>query len=160
MSLENVEIRPICNNDMFDFREMFCTYFRNDFKIEITDNEVEELCHEIAESSFAEITSLDMLLIHGEFVGFISYQIDNSKSDWCEREGWGFIRELYINHSFRRKGLGAKLVAHAEKALYVKGAEHIYLTSDEAGEFWRLCGYKETAEVSNINHDPIYEKLK
>lgn len=160
MLIENIEIRPFCKKDLCDFKEMFCTYFRDDFKIEIEDNKAEALCLGMADSSMSGITSLDMLLDSGKLAGFIYYQIDNPKSNWCEREGWGFIREVYINRSLRGKGLGAKLAAHAEKVLYAKGAEDIYLTSDEAGEFWSLCGYKETGKVSGINHDPIYEKQK
>lgn len=160
MLFESIEIRPFGENDFCDFKEMFCIYFRDDFKIEIKDNKAEELCLGMAESSRSGITSLDMLSAGGEVVGFIYYQIDNPESNWCEREGWGFIREVYINRSLRGKGLGAKLAAHAEKVLYAKGAEYIYLTSDEAGEFWSSCGYKVTEKVSSINHDPIYEKQK
>ncbi|HEX3076917.1 MAG TPA: GNAT family N-acetyltransferase [Lachnospiraceae bacterium] len=97
-------------------------------------------------------------MINGETVGFICYQIDTDKSDWCEREGWGFIKEIFINRTLRGKNYGVKLVYHAETKLYAKGVDHIYLTSDEAGEFWNLCGYRNTGIVSSINHDPIYEK--
>lgn len=158
MLFENVEIRSFCINDLCDFTEMFCTYFRNDFKIEISDNKVEESCSEIAKNSVSGVIPLDMLLIDGKIVGFISYQIDTPYSDWCEREGWGFIREIYVNQTLRGKGLGQRLVTHAEKILYNNGVDHIYLTSDEAGKFWGSCEYKKTGKVSDINHDPIYEK--
>ncbi|GGH21722.1 GNAT family N-acetyltransferase [Paenibacillus segetis] len=158
MILENVYIRPFCNNDMCDFKGMFGDYFRNDFNIEISDIKLDAICLEIADNSVSEITPVDLIIVHEELVGFICYQIDNPNSDWCEREGWGFIREIYINRRFRGEGLGAKIVAHAEKELYAKGVEHIYLTSDEAGEFWSLCGYEKTGKFSDINHDPIYEK--
>lgn len=158
MVFENAEIRSFCNNDLCDFTEMFCTYFRNDFKIEISDNKVEKLCSEIAESSISGIIPLDILLLDGKMVGFVCYQIDTPHSDWCEREGWGFIREIYVNQALRGNGLGTKLVTHAEKILYTKEVEHIYLTSDESGGFWNSCGYMNTGKVSDINHDPIYEK--
>lgn len=158
MGLENIEIRPYNNNDLCDFIEMFCTYFRSDFKFEISDHEAKELCTEIAEKSISGAIQLDMLLVDKEMLGFICYQIDSPNSDWCEREGWGLIREIYINQTMRGRGLGLKLVTHAEKILYEKGVEHIYLTSDEAGSFWSSCGYKKTGKVSSINHDPIYEK--
>ena len=158
MLLEKVEIRSFCNNDTPIFTEMFRTYFRNDFKIEITDEKLETICHENADHSILEISPVDILLVDGNPVGFIIYQIDNKKSNWCEHEGWGFIREVFIIHSMRGKGFGATLVAHAEKKLYDKGVEHIYLTSDEAGGFWRQCGYEENGEVSDINHDPIFKK--
>ncbi len=154
----NIEIRSFCNNDFYAFTEMFSTYFRSDFNFEIIDNKVEKLCSKIAESLTSGITLLDMLLLDGKMVGFVSYQIDTPHSDWCEREGWGFIREIYVDQTLRGKGLGQRLVTHVEKNLYAKGIEHIYLTSDEGGEFWNSCGYKETGEVSDINHDPIYQK--
>jgi ribosomal protein S18 acetylase RimI-like enzyme len=158
MVFENTEIRPFCNNDLGEFTEMFCTYFRNDFNIEITDNKIEKICSKIARDSISGVVPVDLLVIHGRIVGFVCYQVDTPHSDWCEREGWGFIREIHTNKAFRGKGLGTKLVTHAEKALYASGVEHIYLTSDKTGAFWGLCGYKKTEKVSNINHDPIYEK--
>lgn len=158
MALKKVEIYPYRNIDKADFIRMFCTYFRTDFKYDISDKKSEELCNNIANSVMAGVTALDMLAVNGELVGFISYQIDSQKSDWCEREGWGFIREVYISYIMRRKGIGSILVDHAEMVLYDKGTKHIYLTSDEAGEFWRSCGYTETQSLSTINHDTIYEK--
>ena len=154
-----VKIRPYCNDDLEGFKEMFRDYFINDFKIEISDIKIDKICPKIAEQSILAITPLDMLLVDNKLVGFICYQIDSSNSDWCEREGWGFIREIYVNTMLRGSKLGSKLVAHAEKMLYSNGIKHIYLTSDEADEFWISCGYMKTAKVSDINHDPIYEKL-
>jgi N-acetylglutamate synthase-like GNAT family acetyltransferase len=158
MISEGIEIRPFNSNDMNYFKEMFRTYFRNDLKINITDNELETVTHVISASLTSNITSLDMLLFDGELIGFINYQIDHNTSDWCERESWGFIREFYITNNMRRKGFGTKLVAHTEKVLYEKGAEHIYLTTDESDEFWSSCGYKKSGKVSDINHSIIYEK--
>ncbi len=158
MPLEKVEIRPFSNDDMRIFTEMFSTYFRNDFKIEIADEKLETICQDIADYSILDISPVDILLVDATPVGFIIYQIDNKKSNWCEHEGWGFIREVYITHSMRGRGFGSTLITNAEKKLYDKGVEHIYLTSDEAGGFWRQCGYKETGEVSVTNHDPIFRK--
>jgi len=158
MEILKIEIRPFIYNDLNDFIEMFCAYFRSDFKYEISDHEAEELCSEIAKQSLFGIIKLDLLIIDEKISGFICYQIDTHKSDWCEREGWGLIREIYIKHTLRGKGLGLKLVSHAEKNLYNKGVERIYLTSNEASGFWSSCGYKKTGKVSSINHEPIYEK--
>ncbi|WBW96399.1 GNAT family N-acetyltransferase [Oceanirhabdus sp. W0125-5] len=154
----NIEIRPFCNNDLYAFTEMFISYFRDDFNFKITDEKAEKLCSRIGQESKSGITLLDMLLLDGKMVGFISYQIDTPNSDWCEREGWGFIREIYVDKNLRGKGLGQKLVVHAEKNLYANGVEHVYLTSDESGQFWNKCGYKDAGKISEINNDPIYEK--
>lgn len=158
VTFERVEIRSFCNDDLHDFTEMFYAYFRNDFKIEITDDKAEKICAQIAESAISGVVPLDLLLLNGKIVGFVCYQIDTPHSDWCEREGWGFIREIYVDQSLRGKSLGSKLVAHAENSLYANGAEHIYLTSDVLESFWNSCGYKKTGKESEFNHDPIYEK--
>ncbi len=48
------------------------------------------------------------------------YQIDSPKSDWCQKEGFGFIREIYINEELRNQGLGKILVDYAERFLKSK----------------------------------------
>jgi len=45
-------------------------------------------------------------LLDDKIIGFVNYQIDTLDSDWCEREGWGFIREIYVDKTLRGKGLG------------------------------------------------------
>jgi ribosomal protein S18 acetylase RimI-like enzyme len=158
MTLDNIEIRSYCADDLYNFKDMFSTYFRQDFQIHISDKQLDEICSEITENSISGITPLAMLLHEGKAVGFIIYQIDSPRSDWCERDGWGFIREIYVTPSMRGKGLGEILVTHAEKILYTNGVEQIYLTSDEAEKFWVSCGYNKTGSVSEINNDSIYEK--
>ena len=154
----NIQIRPFCNNDFSNFAQVFGAYFKNDFNIEISEVDLEKLCLEIVESSITGVMTLDLLFLDGKMVGFILYQIDTPKSDWCEREGLGFIREIYVEQTLRGGGFGSKLVQNAEETLYNYGCDHIYLTSDESGGFWESCGYMNTGEISDINHDPIYEK--
>lgn len=156
--IENVIIRPFSNSDLNDFKAMFRTYFRDDFEIEITDEKIDEICLKIGRDSNSGLIPLDLLLIDEKPVGFICYQIDTPDSNWCEREGWGFIREIYVRPDLRGKHLGSTLVAHAEKELHSNGAEQIYLTSDEIGKFWISRGYRKTDKVSEINHFRIYEK--
>lgn len=158
MVFEKIEIRSFSSGDLNSFTEMFCTYFRNDFKFAISDDKAEIICSKIAESSISGVVPLDLLLLDEKIVGFVCYQIDTPHSDWCEREGWGFIREIYVNQTLRGKGFGTKLITHAEKVLYDNDVEHIYLTSDGSENFWNSCGYKKTGKVSEHNHNPIYEK--
>lgn len=140
------------------FIKMFTKYFRDDFKIEITEEEIFKECSRMAEFSISEVSTLDLLFIEEEPVGFIYFQIDTPQSNWCEREGWGFIREIYIEPILRKSGFGARLISHAEERLYSRGAKNIYLTSDNNNTFWKSLGYNNTDEVSTINHDLIYEK--
>ena len=79
--------------------------------------------------------------------GFAIYQIDSEKSDWCQRPGWGFIREFYIAPGFRHRGYGAAMATHVEEDLKKLGASGLYLTSDTAADFWTKCGYRNTHEI-------------
>lgn len=79
-------------------------------------------------------------------IGFSVYQIDTPKSDWCKRPGWGSIREFYIRPDFRCRGLGTELAAWTERELRKMGAQHLYLTADDAIPFWQHCGYSKTNE--------------
>ncbi|SHO46779.1 GNAT family N-acetyltransferase [Anaerocolumna xylanovorans] len=158
--MKNVEIRSFNVAYMEYFVIMFTRYFRDDFKIEITDKKINESCTRIADFSLSGISTLDFLIVDEKPVGFIYYQIDTPQSNWCEREGWGFIREIYIDPVLRKYGLGARLILHAEEMLYSRGTKNIYLTSDNNATFWESLGYRNANEVSTINHDPIYEKNK
>lgn len=80
-------------------------------------------------------------------MGFSIYQIDSPKSDWCKRIGWGSIREFYIRPTFRGHGLGTQLAAWTDRELRKMGAQHIYLTADDAIPFWQHCGYSKTYEL-------------
>lgn len=154
-----IEIRSFVPEDIEDFRGMFTTYFRDDFGIKISDEDVVRLCGQISRDIQSGILYLDLLTVDGSCVGFINSQVDSPKSDWCEREGWGFIREMYVHKTYRRQNLGLKMVSHCEEALYKRGIEKIYLTSDNSGHFWTACGYTASKKKSQSNDHPIYEKF-
>lgn len=156
--MNKIHIRSYKPDDLKDFTSMFSTYFRDDFKFDISDAKVNTLCGDITRDVQSGILYLDLLIVDGESAGFANYQIDSSKSDWCEKEGWGFIREVYIHKKYRGRKFGNELVNYIEERLHEKGVDKIYLTSDETGKFWSDCGYKETGETSRINKDPIFEK--
>ena len=90
-------------------------------------------------------------------IGFSIYQIDAPDSNWCQRPGWGFIREFYVIPAYRKQGIGKRLAAHTEAVLRAMGAEHLYLTSDQAIPFWQRCGWRLTGEPSS-NDQYILEK--
>lgn len=158
MIINNIEIRSFKTEDLQDLMDMLTTYFRDDLKIEISDTGAKKLCKKITEEVLSGILKLDLLIIDGKSIGFINSQIDTPKSDWCEREGWGFIREMYIHKQYRGNGLGIKLVNHLEETFYQRGIQKIYLTSDDSGEFWTACGYEDSGDISRINKHPIFEK--
>ena len=103
------------------------------------------------------IIRIDLLMEKDICAGFSVYQVDSPESDWCKRPGWGFIREFYIDPSFRKTGMGRKLAEHTEVTLRTMGAEQLYLTSDGAIPFWLACGWKLSEEVCS-NGQSILEK--
>ncbi len=154
----NIEIKAFEESDYESFVNMFNSYFLNDCDIKLKYSEIEEICSEIIETSKREVSPLYLIKINKKPVGFIIYQIDTPRSDWCQKEGFGFIRELYIEKNFRKRGLGKLLFTHVEKILEDKSVEQIYLTADDAGEFWERCGFTKTSEVGYKNQIPIFLK--
>jgi N-acetylglutamate synthase-like GNAT family acetyltransferase len=55
------------------------------------------------------------------------------------------IRSLYVVESMRSRGIGAALVAAARKAAHTRGARHLYLFSNEAGDFFLGMGFQRIA---------------
>jgi len=145
-------------SDYEDFKEMMTTCFRDDYKIHLTDEQMESWLETLIKHAFDDVVFLDILHIDDSPKGFILYQIDSPKSDWCEREGWGFIRELYVDASLRGGGYGKMLAQHAEEYLKTKGVASIYLTSDEVGDFWVKLGYEDAGETSPSNKCAIFVK--
>lgn len=156
--MESIVIRNYQYNDFKSFRNLFYSYFNNDFRIEISMEQAEDICRRIIESTKKKITSLEIITKDLVMIGFCIYQVDSTLSDWCEKEGWGCIREFFIVDDERDKGYGKKLIMSIESKLKELGAEKCYLTSDEAGSFWIKCGYLDSGENSVGNSDLIYTK--
>lgn len=134
--------------------DLFCTYFESDLQT-ICEHDIlmSKLCPFILGQWQKGIIHIRLAVEDSKLLGFSIYQIDTKESDWCKRPGWGFIREFCVAKEHRRRGIGRMLAADSEKQLAQMGAENIYLTSMDAVEFWRKCGYSDTKELcSNDNY--------
>lgn len=152
------EIKSFKECDYESFVNMFNSYFLYDFEIKLQYSKIKEICLDIIERVKKQVVFLDLMKINSKSIGFIMYQIDSPKSDWCQKEGFGFIREVYVDKELRNQGLGKFLVSHAEQSLKDKNVEQIYLTSDNNATFWNQCGYTITNEIGYRNKNPIYIK--
>lgn len=157
MQTKNIEIKPFEDFEFKFFVNMFYSYFLNELNLELQYLQIEEVCLNIVETVKKGVVFLDLLKIENEPKGFIIYQIDSPESDWCQKEGFGFIREVFVERELRGQGLGRFIVTHVENVLRNKNVNIIYLTSDN-GTFWSKCGYEKTCETGYKNQEPIYIK--
>lgn len=154
----SITIRKYADADYAAYKALFTEYFRQDFRFDITDEDLDKICTGVAKHVCKGIQFLDLLICDGVPQGFIEYQVDSPNSDWCEKEGYGCIREVFIKPELRKHGLGRLLAKHAEENLFALTVPHIYLTSDEAGGFWETMGYRASGEVCEKNKCPVYVK--
>ncbi len=124
-----------------DFVRMLAAYFKDDLKEDWPCHVVERISEFILSQCHDGILEILLLLDREKTAGFAICQVDSPASDWCKREGWGFIREFYIAPSYRLMGKGRFLAGHTELLLKEKQAEQVYLTTSDALEFWLHCGY-------------------
>ena len=154
------EIRKYTKTDYDVFKKMFTSYFIKDVDEHLTDEEFDSVCRDIETSAEKQIVCLDLLFIADIAKGFIEYQIDSPESDWCEKEGYGMMRELYIDHDIRKMGYGRKLVVHSEKHLINNlSVSDVYLTASKCAiPFWVQMGYHDSGEICLKNEQKIYIK--
>ena len=124
-----------------DFVRMLTAYFKDDLKMDWSCDVIERIGQFILSQWQDGILDILLLLEGTEPAGFAICQVDSPASDWCKREGWGFIREFYIAPPYRLTGKGRFLAGHTELLLKAKQTDQVYLTTDGALDFWLHCGY-------------------
>jgi len=134
-------VRLFTPEDRPAFLRMLIPYFTDDLKEEWTVEVVERIGEFIISQFQNGILEILLLWEKEKPVGFAICQVDSSASDWCKREGWGFIREFYVAPEVRLSGKGRFLAEQTERLLKEKQAEQFYLTTAGALQFWLKCGY-------------------
>lgn len=160
--MEKCVIQPLQEKDFDGFVKIFSDYFVDEMKFA---DDKEKFCNFakefIVNQQYAEkIILIDLAKFGEEIAGFIIYQIDSERSDWCERPGVGFIREFYVAPAHRRKNLGSLLIKRADEMLKKMGANDVYLASakDEGViTFYEKNGYRKTGQ-QNEDGQEIMEK--
>ncbi|MCL2619660.1 MAG: GNAT family N-acetyltransferase [Defluviitaleaceae bacterium] len=149
-----------CQEQLYPvFREYFLGLFEND---ETEYNRIKDRVDEIFTNYLDDMRHQDSWIFvgrdNGQIVGFIFTQIDQPHKSWSKRQGWGLIREAYIVPNQRKKGFAKALVVHAEAIMKEEGATRLYLTTDEAFDFWQSMGYTDSGEIEPNNNGKIYIK--
>ena len=140
-------VRDFTQDDDRALEKMLVTYFLEDLELTLEREKViEQVAKPIYQSWLDDIVLVAIATVSGEAVGFSVYQVDTLKSDWCKKEGWGFMREVYIAKEYRKQGIGTTLTQYCERKLYQMGVENIYLTADDAIVFWENLGYTQTVK--------------
>ena len=160
MQQPNAVIRPYENSDFDAFAQMVGVCWIEDYKETLNNNPPVGMCKSMVQSAADGIMPIDLICLGDSIIGFIMYQIDTPKSDWCQKEGYGCIREMYIQKDYRKQGYGKILVAHAENELKKLSAQHIYITADDDNSiaFWQCIGYADTGEICEANNGNILIK--
>jgi len=102
-----------------------------------------------------------LCVVDGEVIGFAIGQVDTKENtQWCRREGWGFIREFYIDPAHRRKGYATLMYRVLEGKILSHGAKDLYLTTATATgvSFWESVGYADSGQIYEGNGGRIFEK--
>ncbi|MCL2353129.1 MAG: GNAT family N-acetyltransferase [Defluviitaleaceae bacterium] len=154
---QNIEVRKYMDSDFDAFAHMMGVYIIEDLKDTLIDNPPIRMCKAITQNAKDNIIYIDLLHLDDAPIGFIMYQVDSPESNWCEKEGYGFIREMYIHKDHRKQGYGKALVAHVEDKLKKLSVPHIYLTSSNDA-FWLSVGYVDTGEICERNNNNILIK--
>lgn len=157
-------IQPLQEKDFDGFVKIFGEYFVDEMKFA---DDKEKFCKFakkfIVNQQYAEkIIAIDIAKLENEIAGFIIYQIDSERSDWCERPGVGFIREFYVAPAHRRKNLGSLLIKRADEKLKKMGAKDVYLASakdDGVILFYEKNGYHRTGNFTDDGQEYMEKEL-
>jgi ribosomal protein S18 acetylase RimI-like enzyme len=72
--------------------------------------------------------------LEGEFVGFITFEIDDADYFDTNIKKYGSVLELYVSKKHRRKGIGTKLMKSVEDFFKSKGLEWVELQCSSYNE--------------------------
>ncbi|MGN1104741.1 MAG: GNAT family N-acetyltransferase [Candidatus Coproplasma sp.] len=149
-------IRQIEEKDYEHFEELFVSYYE---ELECED----EPCHLFDEYVLPDLKeglfSVAVACEGEKLAGFIIYQTDTPENEWCFKEGYGDIREIYVTPSHRKTGVGSKLLTFAENCLTKSGVKGVYvLPTEEAEGFFTRCGYCDNGDYCEELDNKVFEK--
>ncbi len=151
-----IKIAPLTDDKLGIFEKLFADYYN---ELGCDDDTAQLIDEYVIPDLLAGLINVE-IIYDGEPVGFAIRQIDDIDNDWCYREGWGNIREIYISPLFRRKGLGKFLLYTAEMKLKESGANRAYCLPAEGSEdFFAACGYLKSDEYDDEFGCFVWEKF-
>ncbi len=151
-----IKVYPLNDTSLLSFSKLFKAYYT---ELDCDEDTAHLLDEYILPDIKAGLVRAELLDDGGETCGFILYQTDGIDNEWCKKEGWGDIREIYIAPDRRRNGLGKFLLYTAEMKLKESGVLKAYALPAEGSEkFFTACGYKDSGETDCELDCPVYVK--
>ena len=162
--MKEYKIEQLQENDYDGFAKIFSEYFVNEMKFADDKDKICKFAKKfIINQQYVEnIIAIELVKFGKEIAGFIIYQIDSEKSDWCERPGAGFIREFYVVPAHRRKSLGSLLIKRSDEMLKKMGTKDVYLASakdDGVIAFYEKNGYHKTGTFTDDGQEYMEKEL-
>ncbi|MCD8372802.1 MAG: GNAT family N-acetyltransferase [Clostridia bacterium] len=140
-----VKVFPLKDIYAEKFREMFSVYY---LELGCEENGGHLADEYVIPDMLAGLLKVDLIEEDGNICGFCIYQIDGDGNEWNFKEGFGDVREIYIEDGRRGRGLGKFLLYTAEMRLKEAGVKQIYTLPDgDSADFFASCGYELTDEV-------------
>jgi ribosomal protein S18 acetylase RimI-like enzyme len=91
--------------------------------------------------------NLVLVAIDGEKVVGYSFSLINKTSGLEKRKKFGYVHDLFITKSYRRRGIGEKMYAEILKWFHSKDINRVELQvivkNQMANSFWRKQGYMD-----------------
>ncbi|MCD8040850.1 MAG: GNAT family N-acetyltransferase [Clostridia bacterium] len=139
-----VKVFPLRDTYAEKFKDMFMVYY---LELGCEENGAHLAEEYVIPDMLAGLLRVDIIEEDGNICGFCIYQTDSKENEWNFKEGFGDIREIYIESDCRKKGLGKFILYTAEMKLKESGVKEIYTLADgDAAGFFAACGYELTSE--------------
>lgn len=98
-----------------------------------------------------------MIVFDNTAIGFIQFK-DISLCNSFFNEKYGFIREFWIDKTYRNNGYGTVLLKACEKFFLSNGVYQTILTTNTASSFYIKNGYVKNVSISAKNNDCVFTK--
>ncbi len=151
-----MEVKLISKKDYKRFEKLFCDYY---VELDCEDDPLHLFREYVLADLKANLLQAALCVSCGNAEGFVIFQTDDVINDWCFKDGWGDVRELYVMPSLRQQGFGTALLKFAEEALKKAGAQNIYtLPTEESEKFFLSRGYSDTGEYCAELDNKVFGK--
>ena len=140
-----MKIEPITATQYDIFHSLLSDYYRDGEDADTPQAELDDFIGLLFDLCQKNVISGSIAYTDSP-IGFVLWGIDTEDFPFSNKPGFGTILEIGITPAMRSLGLGAQLVAYAEKAMAYR--QYYVCAYGPAERFWCKCGYRETPEIA------------